>query len=108
MRLALEHAVETRHTRAILNLRTHSLARANVLVFSGLIIAILVSHAPRLQPTLFLVFPALICLSGTVETIRCIQRRWSLYHGGVILCIYMDLMVVTLVLFFLIFPFAYH
>ena len=33
------------------------------------------------------------------------QRRWSFYHGGVILCLYMDLMAITLVLFFLLYPY---
>jgi len=33
------------------------------------------------------------------------QRRWSFYHGGVLLCLYMDLLILTLVFFFLFFPF---
>ncbi|HEY0264695.1 MAG TPA: hypothetical protein VGC07_09230 [Granulicella sp.] len=35
------------------------------------------------------------------------QKRWSFYHGGVLLCIYMDLMVVSLILFFLLYPYAF-
>jgi hypothetical protein len=34
------------------------------------------------------------------------RRRWSFYHGGVLLCIYMDLMAVTLILVFLLYPYA--
>jgi hypothetical protein len=33
------------------------------------------------------------------------QRRWSFYHAGVILSLYMDLMAITLVLFFLLYPY---
>ena len=39
------------------------------------------------------------------DTIRCVQQRWSLYHGGVLLCLYMDLLAITLVLFFLLYPY---
>jgi hypothetical protein len=33
------------------------------------------------------------------------RRRWSYYHAGVVLCIYMDLMAITLILFFLLYPY---
>ena len=33
------------------------------------------------------------------------QLRWGYYHAGVILCIYMDLMVLCMILFFLIYPY---
>jgi hypothetical protein len=42
---------------------------------------------------------------GTLDTIRCMQRRWNFYHGGVVLCIYMDLMAVCLILFLLLYPY---
>jgi len=92
-------------TTALFNPRNHSLARGNTLVFASVLIAIPLSHFPHLQPSLLLLLPALISLIGTAETVRCIQRRWSLYHGAVILCIYMDLMAVSLVLFFLLYPY---
>jgi hypothetical protein len=41
-----------------------------------------------------------------VDTIRCMRKRWSFYHGGVLLCIYMDLMAVALILVFLLYPYA--
>jgi hypothetical protein len=92
-------------TKALFNPRKHSLARANILVFASVAIAIPLSHFPHLRPTLLLLLPALISVLGTAETVRCIQRRWSFYHGAVILCIYMDLMAVSLVLFFLLYPY---
>jgi len=92
-------------TTALFNPRKHSLARGNTLVLVSVLAAILISHFPHLRPTLLLLLPALVSLIGTAETVRCIQRRWSLYHGAVILCIYMDLMAVSLVLFFLLYPY---
>ena len=87
------------------NPRTRSLARGNVLVLGSVFAAIPLSHFPHIRPTLLLLLPSLGTMIGTAETVRCIQRRWSLYHGGVILCIYMDLMAVSLVLFLLLYPY---
>jgi hypothetical protein len=33
------------------------------------------------------------------------RKRWSFYHGGVLLCLYMDLMAICLILFFLFYPY---
>jgi hypothetical protein len=89
----------------LFNLRQRSLARGNTLVLASVAAAIPMSHFPHLRPTAWLLIPTLVSFYGTVETVRCIQRRWSLYHGGVILCIYMDLMAVSLVLFMLLYPY---
>jgi hypothetical protein len=32
------------------------------------------------------------------------QKTWNFYHGGVVLCLYMDLMVLIVILFFLFYP----
>jgi len=37
----------------------------------------------------------LVALWGMVETGRCLRRRWSLYHAGVILLLYADLMILA-------------
>jgi hypothetical protein len=87
------------------NPRTRSLARGNVLVLGSVLAAIPISHFPHIRPTLLLLLPTLGAMLGTAETVRCIQRRWSLYHGGVLLCIYMDLMAVALLLFLLLYPY---
>jgi hypothetical protein len=90
---------------AFFNLRVRSLPRANVIVLASLALATLISHAPNLRPTLWLILPFLTMVVGTVDTVRCMRKRWSFYHGGVLLCIYMDLMAITLVLFFLLYPY---
>jgi hypothetical protein len=90
---------------ALLNPRTRSLARANTIVLSSLGIATLMSRAPHLRPDPLLLLPVLGCLVGMVDTVRCMRKRWNFYHGGVLLCLYMDLMAVTLVLFYLVYPY---
>lgn len=91
---------------AILNPRHRSLVRGNVLVVFSLIGAFFLSDFPHNRPTLLLLIPTLVSVAGTADTIRCIRKRWSFYHGGVILCIYMDLMVVTMILVFLLYPYG--
>jgi hypothetical protein len=90
---------------AIFNPRARSLVRGNILVLGCLAIATLMSKFPHLRATPWLVIPAFGCLIGMADTVRCIQKRWSFYHGGVLLCLYMDLLAITLVLFFLVYPY---
>lgn len=49
--------------------------------------------------------PLLVAMAGTADTLRCMKKRWSLYHGGVLLLIYMDLMSIFIILFFLLYPY---
>lgn len=91
----------------ILNPRIRSLPRGNVLVLSSLALALLLSHFPQNHATPLLVIPTLIAIVGTADTVRCIQRRWSFYHGGVILCIYMDIMALSLIFFLLLYPYTH-
>lgn len=89
-----------------LNPRHHSLLRGSVLVLLSLGLALLLSDFPHNRATVFLALPALAAITGTIDTIRCMQPRWSLYHGGVLLLIYMDLMALCMILFFLLYPYA--
>ncbi|WP_263376904.1 permease [Granulicella aggregans] len=90
----------------IFNPRHKSLVRGNILVIASLLAAFPLSGFPHNRATLYLVIPALLAVAGTADTVRCIRRRWSFYHAGVLLCIYMDLMAVTLILVFLLYPYA--
>ncbi|HEX4154670.1 MAG TPA: permease [Acidobacteriaceae bacterium] len=92
-------------TSIVFNLRLHSLLRASALVLGSLVLAIPLSHYPHIQRAPLLIFPLLIAVFGFADTLRCIQRRWSFYHAGVILCIYMDLMTIMLMLFFFLCPY---
>ena len=38
-----------------------------------------------------------------VETARCLERRWSLYHAGVLILLYTELMILSMVLFLWVF-----
>jgi cation transporter-like permease len=102
--LAVQHYLSTIR-RDLFNLRRHSLVRASALVLLSLAAALVLSDFPNNRPNLLLILPALLASLGTADTIRCMQTRWSYYHAGVILCVYMDIMAVGMIVFFLLYPY---
>ncbi len=91
---------------AFFNPRRRSLLRGALLVLFSLFWAFRLSDFPQNRATLLLLLPALGAIAGTFDTLRCMQRRWNFYHGGVILCIYMELMALAMILFMLLYPYA--
>jgi hypothetical protein len=96
-----------RHMPDILNPRHRSLVRGNILVWGSILLAVLISDFPNTRPSALQIFPTLLAFAGTADTVRCIRKRWSFYHAGVLLCIYMDLMAICVILFLLIYPYAH-
>jgi hypothetical protein len=93
-------------TSAFFHLRQRSLTRGNLLVLGSVLLTFWLSDFPRNRANPLLIVPAICVILGTIDTARCIGRRWSLYHGGILLCLYMDLMAVTMVLFSLLYPYV--
>jgi len=92
-------------TPAFLDLRRKSLLRGTTLVLGSLAAAFLLAHFPANRPTLLILIPTATALAGGYETLRCVQRRWSLYHAGVMFALYMDIMAIAMILFLLFFPY---
>ena len=90
---------------AVFNLRRPSLLRANLLVLGSFAAAFRLSGFPRSRATLLLLIPAVLAILGTFDTLRCMQPRRNLYHAGIMLCLFMDMLAVCLILFFLLFPY---
>ena len=88
------------------NPRRRSLLRGILLVLLSLGFALRISGFPVIHTNPFLIVPVLAAGWGTIDTVRCMQQRWSLYHGGVLLLIYMDLMALCMILFLLLYPYA--
>jgi hypothetical protein len=86
--------------------RRKSLLRGSMLVLGSLFAAFRLADFPHNRATLLLILPVLIAAVGTWDTIRCMQPRWSFYHGGVLLLIYMDIMALAMMLFLLCYPYA--
>lgn len=91
---------------AVFNVRARSLVRGTTLVLASLGAAILFSGFPRVHTAWPIMFAALAALWGMVETSRCLRLRWSLYHGGVLMLLYMDVMALCMILFLLFYPYA--
>ena len=90
----------------LINPRHRSLVRANLLVALSFFVALWLSRFPSNHATPLLCLPLLTAVAGTLDTARNMRRRWSWYHGGVVLCIYTDLMVLSMIAFFWLYPYA--
>ncbi len=89
-----------------LNPRNRSLPRGTALVLGSLVLAFSLAGFPDDRASLMLIIPAFLAAVGTWDTIRCLQHRWSFYHGAVVLLIYMDIMALCMILFLLLYPYG--
>lgn len=69
-------------------------------------LAFLLGGFPNVHGSAFMIVPVLLAGWGTWETTRCLQRRWNFYHGGVLLLLYTDVLVLALVVFLMLYPYA--
>ncbi len=92
---------------SILRLRQRSLARGVLLALGALAASLWVAGYPfkngfRAGSWQILILP-IVCLA-MADTFRCLRSRWSLYHAGVLILLYSELMILALVLFLWIYP----
>lgn len=83
---------------SILYLRQKSLARGLVLSVGAFLLALRLAGFPDIHKLhgSHWQFAALVFAAwGMVDTARCLQRRWSLYHAGVLILLYADLMILA-------------
>lgn len=90
----------------ILHLREKSLVRGTAAALGSLWLSFRLSGFPAVHVCLWLIVPFLIACAATWDTTRCLQKRWNFYHGGVLLLIYVDLMVLLMISFLLLAPFS--
>ncbi len=88
------------------HLRQRSLVRGTFLALASFVAGFALSGFPALRPNPWLLLPLLFCAFGAVDTARCMQKRWNFYHGAVLLLLYTDLMILLLLTFFLVVPYA--
>jgi hypothetical protein len=91
---------------SIFHLRKKSLIRGTVIALGSLVASFRLSGYPEVRACLWLIVPFLLACGATWDTTRCLQRRWNFYHGGVLLLIYVDLMVILMIAFLLLAPFS--
>lgn len=61
-------------------------------------------HIENLHGSSWQVASLLIAAWGMAETGRCLRGKWSLYHAGVLLLLYSDLIILTLIVFLVAYP----
>lgn len=61
-------------------------------------------HIANLHRSPFQVLTLVATGWGMVETARCIGRRWSFYHLGVMLLLYSELMILVMTAFLTFYP----
>ena len=91
---------------AIFHVRSRSLLRGTTLVLASLVLAIYWAGFPDLHASPLIAIPGMVAAYGTWETTRCLRRRWSFYHGSVLLLLYADILVLALIIFLLLYPYA--
>ena len=72
----------------------------------SLVLAFVVGGFPNVHASMLMAVPVILAGWSTWETARCLQRRWSFYHGGVLLLLYADVLVLALVMFLMLYPYA--
>ncbi|HZB89321.1 MAG TPA: permease [Terracidiphilus sp.] len=87
---------------AIFRPRQKSLPRALVLSLGSFAASLRLAGFPdihRLHGSNWQILVLLVALWGMAETARCLRRRWSLYHAGILLLLYADLMILAMIVF---------
>ena len=92
---------------SIFRLRQRSLVRGIVLSLGSFIASLLLAGFPHIEklhgsPWQFL--SLLVASWGMAETGRCLRGKWSLYHAGVLILLYSDLMILMLIVFLVAYP----
>lgn len=92
---------------SILRLRQRSLVRGVALALGAFVAGLCLAGFPdinALHGSPWQILPALAAAWGMVETARCLGRRWNLYHAGVLILLYSELMILALAIFLWLYP----
>jgi hypothetical protein len=91
----------------IFRLRQRSLLRAMLLSLGAFAASLRLAGFPNidsLHGSHWQFLALLVATWGMAETARCLRREWSLYHAGVLILLYTDLMILAGIVFLLAVP----
>jgi CO dehydrogenase/acetyl-CoA synthase gamma subunit (corrinoid Fe-S protein) len=92
---------------SIFRLRQKSIVRAILLSVGAFATSLRLAgfpHIENLHGSYWQILALLVAAWGMAETARCLRRRWSLYHAGVLLLLYADLMILAAIVVMLAVP----
>ncbi len=91
----------------ILRLQQRSLSRAIVLSVGAFFASLWLAgfpHIGNIHGSRWQLLALLFAAWGMAETARCLQRKWSLYHAGIMILLYADLMIMATIVVLLAVP----
>ena len=92
---------------SVFRLRQRSLVRGMLLSLGAFAASLRLAGFPdinTLHGSRWQILAALAAAWGMLETARCLNRKWSLYHAGVLILLYSELMILALVVFLCLYP----
>lgn len=92
---------------SIFRLRHSSLPRAIALSVGAFLASLRLAGFPNIENlhgSRWQLLALLVAAWGMAETARCLRRRWSLYHAGVMILLYSDLMILAAIVVLLAVP----
>jgi hypothetical protein len=92
---------------SILNLRQKSLARGVVMSLCSFAVSLRLAGFPYIQDLHGSRWQIVVLLAaswGMGETARCMGPKWNLYHAGVLLLLYANLMILAMIVFLVAYP----
>jgi len=87
--------------------RRKSIARGLVLSLAAFALSLRLAgfpHIDDLHGSRWQFVALVLGLGGLADTVRCLNRRWNLYHAGILLLIYADLMILAMIVFLVAYP----
>jgi hypothetical protein len=91
----------------LIRLRQKSLVRAILLSLGAFAVSLRLAGFPyidRLHGSYWQFAAMAVALWGMAETARCLNRKWNLYYAGILLLLYTNLMILTLMGFLVAYP----
>ena len=82
----------------IFRLRQRSISRGILLSVGAFFGSLRLAGFPRIEDlhgSRWQIVALLAAAWGMAETARCLRRKWSLYHAGVLIMLYSDLMILA-------------
>jgi hypothetical protein len=82
----------------IFRLRQKSLTRGILLSTGAFVASLLLAgfpHIENIHSSNWQILALVAAVWGMAETARCLQRRWSFYHAGILILLYSDLIILA-------------
>jgi hypothetical protein len=92
---------------SIFRIRRKSLVRSLLLSLGAFLASLLLAGFPHIQNlhgSRWQFVCLLVASWGMGETARCLRRKWSLYHAGILLLLYSELVILAMIVFLVAYP----